>query len=588
MAHQALFRKYRSQSFENLTGQDHITRTLQNALRLQRVGQAYLFCGPRGTGKTSTARIFAKAINCIGPDPAAPLTQPPSEPCNECAICRRITSGTSLDVIEMDAASNTGVDNVRDAVVGKVDFAPVEGRRKVYIIDEVHKLSSSAFAALLKTLEEPPPHLVFMLATTDPNDLPATILSRCQRFDFRRIPDSLIKARLALVSEGEGLSIDAEAIEMITEAADGGLRDALVILEQAVSYADERITGNVVGELLGVTNKQDLFDLSRAILGAKTREALEILDRLMLSGRDLLTLARDMLSHIRALLITRVVGKGAAELLHVSEEMAAQLAAQAAEIDERALTRTAGELMKLEKLVREAVHVRLSWEMAIIAMSTAPAPQAEAVPAPRAQGTPAHEPPRTAAAPRPEAPRHTEPPRPEAARHTEAPRYEAPRQAEAPRYEAPRQPEPTRHEAPRHAEPHHPPQAPAHAATGGVVTLEVFQTAWTQLLDQFRREKRSPLLTVFLSDCRPITVEGENCIIGHHDPNAFQQDKMAAQKAGLSQRLSELIGRPVQLKLRRTAPPPPPETRALENASPEQIHFDLVNGAQQVFGGTTQ
>lgn len=551
MAHQALFRKYRSQSFENLTGQDHITRTLQNALRLQRVGQAYLFCGPRGTGKTSTARIFAKAINCVGPDPAAPLAQPPTEPCNECAACRRITSGTSLDVIEMDAASNTGVDNVRDAVIGKVDFAPVEGRKKVYIIDEVHKLSSSAFAALLKTLEEPPPHLVFMLATTDPNDLPATILSRCQRFDFRRIPNGLITARLEMVSDGEGLAINREAVEMITEAADGGLRDALVILEQAMSYADDRITAEVVGELLGVTNKKDLFDLSRAILAGQTRAALELLDRLMISGRDLLTLARDLLSHIRALLITRVVGKGAAELLHVSDEMAALLTAQAGETDERALTRTAAELMKLEKLVREAVHARLSWEMAIIAMSTSPAPKAEPAPAPRAQAAP--------------------PPSPPIPSH------------EPQRHEAPRPVEPQRREAPRPAEPPRPV-----AAADAVLTIEMFQTAWTQLLDHLRREKRNPALTVFLSDCRPVTVEGETCIIGHPDPHGFQHEKMASQKTALTQRLCELIGRPIQLKLRRVAPPPPPEARALERATPEQIHIDLVNGAQQVFGGTTQ
>jgi len=281
MAHVALFRKYRSQDFDQLSGQDHVSLTLRNAIRLQRVAQAYLFCGPRGTGKTSSARIFAKALNCIGPDAAHPLAAPPDQPCNQCRICRAITEGSSLDVTEIDAASHTGVENVREVIIEKAGFAPVEGRHKIYVIDEVHKLSNAAFNALLKTLEEPPPHLVFILATTDPHDLPATIVSRCQRFDFRRISQRDIFERLQYVCAQEGYAAEPEALQMVAEAADGALRDALVILEQAAAFADGQLTAANVVTLLGVTERDALFRCADLLLGRDVEGALALLDALL-------------------------------------------------------------------------------------------------------------------------------------------------------------------------------------------------------------------------------------------------------------------------------------------------------------------
>ncbi|NDD29491.1 MAG: DNA polymerase III subunit gamma/tau [Proteobacteria bacterium] len=537
----ALFGRYRSQTFADLVGQPHITKTLQNALKMGRVGQAYLFCGPRGTGKTSSARIFAKTINCTGPDPSAPYDTSPLEPCNACASCLNITAGRALDVIEMDAASNTGIDDVRDSVIGKAEYVPVESRKKVYIIDEVHKLSSSAFAALLKTLEEPPAHLVFMLATTDPNDLPATILSRCQRFDYRRISNSDIAARVRYVCEEEGIPIEERAADLIAEAADGGLRDALVILEQAISFADGPITARIIDDLLGAISKDALFSLCGHILDQQISEAVQVLDQLLAEGRDAVVLARDMIAHARALLLVQILKKpGDAEhLLRTSSEMVERLSAQASSVDRGRLMRMAGELLKLEKQLRDSAHPRLSWEMGIITMAAEIAVPAAAT-----------APPATVPASRP-----APPPPPPPQQHAPAP---------------PPPPQPQQH---------------APAAAPGEVTLEAFQGAWKRLLDEIRRRKTpgSGVLLPFLTDCRPVAVEGSRCVIGTAEYGQFEQEKLEARRAGLSEILSELMGQPVQLTLRRTTRTP----AATRSTQPDDsAHASFVDEAGDLFKGT--
>ncbi|MDH7571083.1 MAG: DNA polymerase III subunit gamma/tau, partial [Armatimonadota bacterium] len=252
----SLYRKYRPQRFGDLVGQEQITRILQNALESGRVAHAYLFCGPRGTGKTTTARLLAKALNCE--------KGPTRDPCNVCVPCQRIAAGSALDVIEIDAASNRGIDDIRE-LRDKVKYTPAEARYKVYVIDECHMLTTEAFNALLKTLEEPPPHVLFVLATTDPQKVPATILSRCQRLDFRRGAVNDLVARLAVVAKGEGLQVDEEALLLIARAGDGSWRDAISVLEQVVAFGNGRITAEAVRSILGSVSADLIAAFARAL-----------------------------------------------------------------------------------------------------------------------------------------------------------------------------------------------------------------------------------------------------------------------------------------------------------------------------------
>ena len=305
MAYQALYRVWRPQRFADLVGQQLITRTLRNALATGQTSHAYLFTGPRGTGKTSAAKIFAKAINCHH--------QQDGEPCNECATCKAITNGTLGDVIEIDAASNNGVEEIRD-IRDKAKYAPTEADYKVYIIDEVHMLSTGAFNALLKTLEEPPENVVFILATTEPQKIPATIISRTQRFDFHRIKPQVILDRMTMILKQKEITADEDALKVIAQAADGGMRDALSILDQVISFGDNEVTLENALMVTGSATQQDLDNYVAAVIAGQTAPALELVHKLLDEGKDAQRLVEDVLLYCRDLLLYRQAPDEAAHL----------------------------------------------------------------------------------------------------------------------------------------------------------------------------------------------------------------------------------------------------------------------------------
>ena len=294
MAYKALYRTYRPADFSEIAGQEHITRTFKNALKNNKLAHAYLFSGPRGTGKTSIAKIIAKAVNCEH--------APVENPCNECEICKGIDNNTINDVIEIDAASNNGVDEIRE-IRDKVKYLPGVGKYKVYIIDEVHMLSTGAFNALLKTLEEPPKHVIFILATTEPHKIPATIHSRCQRFDFRGVSIPEMTQRLKTIITEENIEISQEAIKVIAESAEGGMRDAISLLDQVVSYSENKVTVNDVHTIRGTVANEDLLTIASSIFNNDSVNAINILDQLIDAGKEAKRLIDNMIMFYRDMLI---------------------------------------------------------------------------------------------------------------------------------------------------------------------------------------------------------------------------------------------------------------------------------------------
>ncbi len=362
MSYLVLARKLRPQTFDELVGQHALVRTLTNALQSGRIHHAFLMCGPRGTGKTSTARILAKALNCEqGPTPA---------PCNECSHCLEITAGTATDVLEIDGASNTGVDDVRQ-LRENARYLPVSARRKIYIIDEVHMLSVSAFNALLKTLEEPPEHVTFIFATTEPHKIPVTILSRCQRYDLSRVsPDELV-AMLGSRLEPENINIEPLGLEIIATKAEGSVRDALSLVDQVVSYCGtDAITGEMVRAALGLTDRQTLLELSDALLAADPETTLAIVERAYQSGQDLVALARSFLAHLRDLSVARAVREPGG-LIQVSSEDLAQIRAQAAPVAPEVLMQLFDRFARTVDDVARSETPKLVLEMALVGLAKA-------------------------------------------------------------------------------------------------------------------------------------------------------------------------------------------------------------------------
>ena len=360
MSYTALYRKFRPSTFEDVKGQDHIVTTLKNQIRADRIGHAYLFCGTRGTGKTTVAKILARAVNCEHPVDGSP--------CGECPSCKQILAGTSLNVVEIDAASNNGVENIRE-IREQVQYPPTEGKYRVYIIDEVHMLSTGAFNALLKTLEEPPSYVIFILATTEVHKIPITVLSRCQRYDFRRITLDTITARLKELTEAENMPVEDKALRYVAKAGDGSMRDALSLLDQCAAFHfGETLTYEHVLDVLGAVDNSVFRDLFHAIRENRTKDCILKLEEMVVQGRELSQFVVDFIWFLRNLLLLRTADD-AEDLLDMSEDNLTQLREDAALVDENTLMRYIRVFSELSNQIRFANQKRVLIELAFIKLT---------------------------------------------------------------------------------------------------------------------------------------------------------------------------------------------------------------------------
>ena len=355
MSYQVFARKYRPQTFDDLVGQNHVSQTLKNAVEQNRLAHAYLFVGPRGVGKTSTARILAKALNCV--------KGPTVTPCGVCDNCKEIAAGNSLDVIEIDGASNNSVEDVRE-LRDNVRYAPAKGRYKIYLIDEVHMLSSAAFNALLKTLEEPPPHVKFIFATTEPQKVLPTILSRCQRFDLHRIPAKLIAQHLQYIATQEKITLEPAAAHAIARGAEGGLRDAESMLDQLVAFCGDPISEGDVLKVFGFTSEQTVADLTDKILRSATAEAIDVVHEQSESGKDMMKLMSDLISYLRDLLIFKVKPEAMAD--DANPELQKSLETESAAIETDRLLELIDQFAAAEGRMKWAPNKKLHFEVAVI------------------------------------------------------------------------------------------------------------------------------------------------------------------------------------------------------------------------------
>lgn len=354
--HKALYRVYRPKNFEDVVGQEHIVKTLKNQINNNNIGHAYLFSGTRGTGKTSTAKIFARAVNCLNP-----INE---EPCNECEICKDTLNDNIMDIVEIDAASNNSVDDIRE-LRESVKYTPSKTKYKVYIIDEVHMLSQGAFNALLKTLEEPPSYVIFILATTEPHKIPATILSRCQRFDFKRVSSKDIANRMEYICKKENIEAEDKALSLIARNSQGALRDALSILDQCMSFGNDKIEYDDVIELLGTVNTDELFQLSQAIMDENTKKSLQILNEFIIWGKDIRNLINDLIDHFRNIMVCKV-SKDLEEIISLSEESINKLKEQSQNIEMNDLIRILNILSDAQDSMKTSSNTRILAEVTIM------------------------------------------------------------------------------------------------------------------------------------------------------------------------------------------------------------------------------
>ena len=355
----ALYRSHRPEVFDEILGQEHIVKILRNQVLSETVSHAYLFCGTRGTGKTTTARILAKAVNCLSEG---------ERPCGECENCKAIKDGSFMDVIEIDAASNNGVENIRE-LRESVKYPPASGRKKVYIIDEVHMLSQGAFNALLKTLEEPPEHVMFILATTEPQKLPQTILSRCMRLDFRRVSQNVIADNMKAICNGRGIDITDGAVRLLANCADGSVRDGLSILDQVLAGGDKYIDREKVLEYVGTTGEEFFIDLTELVSLRKSAEALLLLNDVLSEGKDVKQIMKDWVSHYRSLLITKFV-TDAEDMLNMSAENLKRVSQQSSRISVEEIDFAVTKLSKTINDARWSTNPRVLLELAIVAIAS--------------------------------------------------------------------------------------------------------------------------------------------------------------------------------------------------------------------------
>ena len=521
MTAQVLYRKWRPKTFEEVVGQEHVTRTLRNALRDGRIGHAYLFAGPRGTGKTTTARLLAKAVNC--------LADAEQRPCNECTICRAINEGRLMDLIEIDAASNRGIDEIRD-LREKVAFRPTEARYKVYVIDEVHMLTNEAFNALLKTLEEPPPHVIFVLATTEPHKIPATVLSRCQRFDFHRIPLSGILGRLERIAAAEGLAVEKAALELIARSATGSLRDAESLLDQLGSCGDERIEAAQVRAMLGVVPAQVVSQLVEHLVSGEVADGLEVINKSIDEGIDARQFTRQVVEHLRYLLLLKV-GDGA-KLLDVSDETLEEMRRQASRLSLRRMVRAVKLFNQASLDLRGSLQPQLPLELAFVEATLSDAEPEPSPPVSSPPGTAARPP---GAAPSPDV--SAVPTRPVAPQAREP--VPSPANQTVPADQTvPTEPKPQGDEQP-------PP--PAGEPAGQAMTLEAVRLNWARILAEMRPLNRTA--EALLRSCTPVRVENNGVlVIGAY--HAFHKERLEEprSKQVLEKVISRVIGCPCRVR----------------------------------------
>ncbi len=554
---QALYRKWRPRRWEEVVGQDAVIRTLRQAVRTGRVAHAYLFSGPRGTGKTTTARLLAKSLNCLHPDPD-------QRPCDQCEVCQAVNQGRFLDLIEIDAASHTGVDDVR-ALRDKINYAPSRGRYKVYIIDEVHMLSTAAFNALLKTLEEPPAHAIFVLATTEVHKIPATVRSRCQHYPFRRIPVADIVAYLRRIVEAEGIVIDDAALTYIARQARGGLRDAISLLDQLASLG-EPITLSLVHGLLGTAPTEALVQLVDALMARDPAAALQHLRAALDQGTDARQLARQLADYLRQLLRLRLAGP---ELVEATPEMLATMQPQAAALNPQQATHWLRVLQQALAESRSTTDPGLLLELAVVdaalgpAQTVAPGAAATTKPSPRAA--------RAAAADAPSrAPRPTPvPPRREAAAAPPAPQPK------------PTPPPPTANDAP-----------PPGVDFSPTLDATRLRKLWPQVQAQARRlaeEHGVPDLPRMLEQVRPLAVRDGVVVLRAPSHLVAERLQGEAYRPALDRALQAALGRQVPWAVepprgapRAGSPKPQPPAAAPANPEDSPLFRELRSWGAQI------
>ncbi len=499
MSH-AFYRKWRPSTFDEVVGQEHVTQTLRNAIAHSRIVHAYLFSGPRGTGKTSTARILAKAVNC--------LSDSADKPCSQCRMCQAIDEGRAIDLIEIDAASHTGVDDIRD-LRDKISFAPAEARYKFYIIDEVHMLSTSAFNALLKTLEEPPPHAMMVLATTEPHKIPATVLSRCQRFDFRPIPLTVMIHRLRSIASQEGLSVQDGALELIARQSTGSMRDAESLLDQVASFGDTEITLEQVQTMLGTTSSQAVEELVDHLAHRDVAAGLTRIGDTVGDGADPRQLNKGLLDYLRGLLIIKATSHGPADL---TVEQQGQMKIQAQQFSLEDLVDTIRIFSQAALDVKGSAQPQLPLELAFV----------EAILARQSESQPA--------SPSAEAPRRETQQKPAA----EATAKEAEGLPAAKERTGTPEPHPHKESARANASP------PVLELVGDAV-LDALQERWSEVVTEVNRENMH--IAAIVRDCPPVSFQDDALTLQAR--SRFHKEKLESERARMlvEEAIGKMLGR---------------------------------------------
>jgi DNA polymerase-3 subunit gamma/tau len=563
----SFYRKWRPQTFEDVVGQERVTRTLQNAIAAGRIVHAYLFCGHRGSGKTTTARILAKCLNCVrGPTPT---------PDNVCPSCVAIGNGSSLDVIEIDAASNRGIDEIRD-LREKVRLVPVAGRYKVYIIDEAHMLTTEAANALLKTLEEPPPHAVLVLVTTEPHRLPTTITSRTQRFDFKRIPQAAIVERLRTIAAAESLEVDDDALHLIARAADGALRDAEGLLDQLNAFCRGKITKPDVLAVLGVVDEEVAHNLAQAIIDGDAGACLVLAGRLIDEGRDVRQVLRTLVDQFRDLLVVAVM-RHAEDLVETTEQRLEALRAQAARLAPGAIAQHIRVFAAAEAEARAATQPRVVLEMALLraarpeldpsletlAARVAALEQGAGVTPPHAAGTPPPAPDRPAEKPA-DKPGRKAPPRSAAPASPASPGAAA------------SSPAPVAVSAPA-------PAAGSSVLPGAPLTIDGLRARWPAVMDDVKQRTRA--VHAYLLESAPRGVAGDEVVLGVRHPFHLERLEEPKNRGVVADALTRVLGAAVRPRfmLDETA-----ETVALAAETSAPGEGALVDEAVRRFGNPVQ